>query len=349
MKNKKFKPNTKCMNEKHVFFTGITLFQRKNQVLTFNLLLRSYTHLISSSSLIYINNEVSLSGERNFSRIGTLEIVNRTNLFRTFGNRFKMMSFKLCLTICLISFSNLVNAQTPLNQSDIEEMLVGTWHVTQPLTEKENDLNLKPEEVIYMIFEDNNANLRFSSFINNYFYDGPYRISYDRKSKDFKIIFKKAYGNCETKSVKIVSLTDSSLVIQSCINSVDIVFEKSPAPSERIRNVKNILIGSWEYSKTIMSESQLPVLPFDNLVSCEFSEDSVILYLKKDNQTIVRKSNYIIYCDNLELTHYSIYTPNFTRESCDTFSLFYILSIDRNIMISERCDNDHYKVIYERK
>ncbi|MDF3027208.1 MAG: hypothetical protein K0S23_1515 [Fluviicola sp.] len=240
--------------------------------------------------------------------------------------------------------------------SQIEQALHGTWHLQHTTEGSIPDSlysQLKSEGVQFMVFdEEEEAFIKFSFLreTEDYSdtYKGNYRVYRDQKSHAIRIKLKGPFAGCEQRYIEIVSISDTTLTIRSCINPIDLVFVKSPLPKDQIVQTKATLQGKWnhvktEHSCTIEDSVKRISNRYDHVESLQFYQDSVRILFSKNQQVI--SSEYYIHHD-LRFDLLSLEIPILSSHKCDAPS-FVELTNDRMVLFL--CDCDFSRVIYEKQ
>ena len=240
--------------------------------------------------------------------------------------------------------------------SQIELALLGTWHIEHTTEGSIPDSlysQLKSEHVLFMVFDEKEeAFIKFSVLREREdyrdTYQGNYQVYRDKKSNAFRIKLKGPFAGCEQRYIEIVSISDTTLTIRSCINPIDLVFVKSPLPKDQIAQAKTILQGKWnhvktEHSCTIDDSVKRISRRYDHVKSFQFYQDSVLILFNNNQQAI--SSGYSIRHD-LRFDLLSLEIPILSSHRCDAQS-FVELTKDRMILLL--CDCDFSRVIYEKQ
>lgn len=240
--------------------------------------------------------------------------------------------------------------------SQIEHAILGTWHLKQTTEDSLPDSlysQLKSEHVLFMVFDEKEEAFLKFSFLretedHNDTYKGKYQVYHDKKSNAIRIKLKGSFGSCEQRYVEIVSISDTTLTIRSCINPIDLVFVKSPLPKDQIAQAKTTLRGKWNHVKTEHScaiEDSVKIISnrYDHIASLQFYQDSVRI-LFSNNQEAISSEYYIRH--NLRFDVLSLEIPILSSHRCAAPS-FVGLTKDRMILFL--CDCDFSQVIYEKQ
>jgi hypothetical protein len=241
--------------------------------------------------------------------------------------------------------------------SEIEHALLGTWHLQHTTAGSIPDSlysQLKSECVRFMVFDESEEafmKFSFSRETEDYYsdtYKGNYRVYRDQKSHAIRIKLKKPFGSCEQRYIEVVSISDTTLTIRSCINPIDLIFVKSPLPKDQIVQAKTTLQGKWkpiktEHSCTIEDSVKRISNRYDHVASLQFYKDSVRILFSNNQQVI--STEYSIHHD-LRFDLLSLEIPILSGHRCDAPS-FVELTNDR--MVLTLCDCDFSHVTYEKQ
>jgi hypothetical protein len=236
----------------------------------------------------------------------------------------------------------------------IEDSILGTWHLmgTTELSIPDSLYpKLQSEGVLYMIFDERKeAFIKFSSSGENQYYNGNYKVHYDKKSNSKRIKLKGPFCSCEEQYIEIVSITDTTLTVRSCRNPIDLIFVKSPLPKAKIEQVKTNLQGKWNHAKTEHScdiEDSIKEISnrYENVISLQFYQDSVHI-LFNNQQKPITSEYYIHYDTRFDLL--SLVIPLLSQKRCDPVGLSFV-ELTKSRMVLMLCDCDFSQVIYQKQ
>lgn len=239
--------------------------------------------------------------------------------------------------------------------SQMEASLLGTWHLSATTELSIPDSlysKIRSEEVFYMVFDEGNeAFIKFSSSLENRYYEGKYEVYCDKKNHTTRIKLKGSFGNCEERYIEIVSITDTTLTIRSCINSIDLIFVKSPLPKAQVEQIKKALQGTWDqvrtdYSCTIEDSIKRVSNRYDYVKTLQFFQDSVYIQFRNNQQPI--SSKYRIH-HNLYFDLLIIDILALSHHGCDPRNAQSFNKLTQNTMILSLCDCDFSQVIFEKQ
>lgn len=250
----------------------------------------------------------------------------------------------------LLLFSLFSAAQST---GQIENSLTGMWRLTRTTELSIPDSlysKLQSEEVQYMIFDGKKeAFIRFSTFNENQYYQGNFKLYHDKKSNASLIKLKSSFGSCGEKSIEIVSLTDTTLTIRSCRNPIDLIFVKEPLPKVKIEQVKTTLQGKWNHIETEHSceieDAVKGILNrHDHVKDLQFYQDSVHILFNGDQQPIT--AAYSLHYD-ARFDVLSLEIPTLSYAECLPLGLSFV-EITKDRMVLKLCDCDFSQAVYKK-
>lgn len=242
-----------------------------------------------------------------------------------------MNLFKTMKQILFIFFFFINQIAECQDIKSVENALIGTWRGTgKHIYPTENDsieYKYVGEELNNFVIDKKNIRLWLSSNNSPDNFFGKYKVVYDQKTKSHWIIVKKTFGNCTEKKMEIVSISDSLLIINSCINPIQVIYKKSPLPEQQITNVKELLEGKWNYIEScnwkwdINGQLTKKEIVDTTLIakSFYFKGDSIYVEIIGSEKILVSKYNIIYTIENdncsIELLEYTFKSlPN--SEAC---------------------------------
>lgn len=239
--------------------------------------------------------------------------------------------------------------------SEMESSLLGMWYLSATTELSVPDSlysKIRNEEVLYMVFDERNqAFIKSSSHLENKYYEGKYEVYRDKRSNTTRIKLKGSFGSCEERYMEIVSITDTTLTIRSCINPIDLIFVKSPLPKAQVEQVKTSLQGTWnqvkiEYSCTIEDSIKRISNRYDYVRTLQFYQDSVYILFSNNQQPIT--SGYAIHYD-LYFDLLIIAIPALSHHGCDPKYAYSFRKLTPDRMALSLCNCDFSQVIFEKQ
>lgn len=197
------------------------------------------------------------------------------------------------------------------NTKELEKLLLGRWAISNAATIQQVPDSLyssvQLEDIRYLYFGENNkAQISYDSNRNDY--NGNYKVVFDKKSKSVRIQLKENYGSCAHSYIDVISVEDTTLVIRSCVNLINLVLIKAKPAENQIKEAKTKIQGKWK-QVDLVHTCQIPdsirdqFYRYDNVESLEFQRDSVIILFKSDPKPITAEYviNYNLRFDIVEL------------------------------------------------